>query len=94
MYAPLGLCMHPMDPVYALLAHLCPLGLICTPPLKRAPPPPYACAPPLCVCALGLFYALWGSFMPPLGLLCMLLLEHAHPHLRHACPLYVCVPPP
>jgi hypothetical protein len=36
MYVPIGLCMRPMDPVCAPRALLCPIGLLCMPPLKLA----------------------------------------------------------
>jgi hypothetical protein len=86
--------MHPMGPVCLLGAHLCPLGLKCTPPLKTV-------HPFLCVCALGFFYFPWGScmflggsFMLLGALLCSMgssgcLFKSARPPYAYAPPSYV-----
>jgi hypothetical protein len=58
MYVSLGLYMRPMGPA-------CPLGLFYGPWGSSAPPPLKSACPPLCMRALGLFYALWDSFMAP-----------------------------
>jgi hypothetical protein len=73
-----------LPPMYARpRAHLCPMGLKCTPPLKSA-------CTPLCVCTLGLILCPLGAHLCPLGLIYVPWGCCVRTPLRHARPLLAC----